>query len=253
MPPPPDIPLTETEALLIEAYNRILNEPFEDKYEDLWEDEPFDRAVEEFKVLAQEIGFIDPFQLLSRYKVESYESIRAQLKKGPPLCFRQGWESPLLGERIDPNAVIAKCEHVSGPEFSSKHRVVLLDFWASWCDPCVQAGPELSDLADEFKGRMAVVGINNESIFGETKPPKRGYLEAFLDDQRDGFRYSIYLDSAEGHAKENVYKPAGYRGIPCVVLILDGMVVYVGSPQESFRTTLEQVLRVAETEFVRED
>jgi len=49
---------------------------------------------------------------------------------------------------------------------------------------------------------MAVVGINNESIFGETKSPKREYLEAFLDDQRDGFRYSIYLDSAEGYAKE---------------------------------------------------
>ncbi|KAF9964576.1 hypothetical protein BGZ70_006248 [Mortierella alpina] len=210
MPPPPDIPLTETEALLIEAYNRILNEPFEDKYEDLWEDEPFDRAVEEFRVLAQEIG-------------------------------------------VDPNAVIAKCEHVSGPVFSSKHRVVLLDFWASWCDPCVQAGPDLSDLADEFNGRMAVVGINNESIFGETKSPKREYLEAFLDDHRDGFRYTIYLDNAEGDAKENVYKPAGYRGIPCVVLIFDGVVVYVGSPQESFRPTLEQVLRVAETEFVRED
>jgi len=51
----------------------------------------------------------------------------------------------------------------------------------------------------------------------------------------------------------DVYKRAGYRGIPCVVLILDGVVVYVGSPQESFRPTLEQVLRVAETEFVRED
>ncbi|KAF9983515.1 hypothetical protein BGZ75_005012 [Mortierella antarctica] len=192
MPPPPDIPLTETEELLIDAYNRILNEPFEDKYEDLWEDEPFDRAVEEFQVLAQEIGFIDPFQLLSRYKVES-------------------------------------------------------------CDPCVQAGPELSYLADEFEGRLAVVGINNESIFGETKPPKREYLDAFLDDHRDGFRYTIYLDSAKGHAKEIVYKPAGYRGIPCVVLILDGVVVYVGSPQESFRPTLEQVLRLAETEFARED
>ncbi|KAG0216532.1 hypothetical protein BGX28_000046 [Mortierella sp. GBA30] len=228
-------PLTETEELLIEAYTTILNEPFEDKYEDLWDDEPFDRAVEEFKVRALEIGFTDPFKLLSRYKVESYESIRAQLRKGPPLCFRMGWESPLLGQRIDPGAILSECEHISGPVFSSKSRIVVLDFWATWCDPCVQSGPELSDLADELQGRVAVIGINNESIFGDTKAPDRDLLYAFLDENKEGFRYTVYLDY-EGHAKE----------------VVDGVVIYVGSPQDSFRPTLEQAILSVE-EATREE
>ena len=73
------------------------------------------------------------------------------------------------------------------------------------CDPCVQAGPELSDLADEFEGRISVVGINNESIFGETKPGDVDQLNEFLDDHREGFRYTIYIDNDEGHAKESKF------------------------------------------------
>ncbi|KAF9117074.1 hypothetical protein BGX27_005624 [Mortierella sp. AM989] len=224
----PDSPLTEAEKLLIDAYTSILNDPFEDKYEDRWEDEPFDKAVDDFKVRAQEIGFTDPFELLSRYKVPSYEAIRTQLKKGPAPCFRPGWESPLLGVRFDIGSILAKCEHVSGPEFDSKYRVVIMDFWASWCDPCVQAGPDMSDLADEFAGRIAVVGINNESIFGATKDPDIELLQNFLNENKDGFRYTNFIDNAEGHAKES-------------------------APQDNFRPTLEQALEAVEAASAREE
>ncbi|KAF9175933.1 hypothetical protein BGX21_008669 [Mortierella sp. AD011] len=246
-------PLTHAESLLVEAYTNILNDPFEDKYEDKWEDEPFDRAIDEFKARAQEIGFSDPFQLLSRYKILSYDAIRTQLKNGPPPCFRPGWKSPFLGTKVDLTSVLAKCEHLSGPKFDSNRRIVVLDFWASWCDPCVQSGPEISKLADEFADSIAVVGINNESIFGVTKPPEVELLQEFLNENRNGFRYTIYIDNAEGYAKETVYNPTGYRGIPCAILLVDGVVRYVGPPQENLRPALEEALKVAEVTAVREE
>ncbi|KAI1319447.1 hypothetical protein EDD11_004024 [Mortierella claussenii] len=246
-------PLTETELELIQAYNTILNEPFEDKYEDKWEDEPFDRALEDFKCRVQEIGFADPFELLSRFNITSYETMREQFKRGPALCFRPGWISPLVGEVVDTSALLAKCQHVSGPKFDSSIRVVILDFWASWCDPCLQAGPELSDLADEFEGRVALVGINNENIFDATIGQNIERLQDFLEENRDGFRYTIYIDTEEGYAKQVVYNPGGYRGIPCVILLADGVVKYVGSPQENFRPTLEDVLETIEAESAREE
>jgi hypothetical protein len=128
----PSQPLTDTEKQLIDAYNTILEKPFVDKYEDRWEDEPFDRAIDLFKSRAQEIGFADPFELLSKFKIESYETVRAQHKKGPALCFRQGWKSPILGTRVDPLVIASKCEHLAGPQFTGQERIVVLDFWASW-------------------------------------------------------------------------------------------------------------------------
>jgi len=37
---------------------------------------------------------------------------------------------------------------------------LLLYFWASWCKPCRRISPQVSTLAKEYQGRIAVFGIN---------------------------------------------------------------------------------------------
>jgi thioredoxin 1 len=37
---------------------------------------------------------------------------------------------------------------------------VLLDFWASWCNPCRMIGPFIEQLAGEYSGRVKVGKVN---------------------------------------------------------------------------------------------
>jgi cytochrome c biogenesis protein CcmG/thiol:disulfide interchange protein DsbE len=45
-------------------------------------------------------------------------------------------------------------------------RVVLLDFWATWCEPCRLSFPEYQALAGRYGDRVAVVGISEDDEAG---------------------------------------------------------------------------------------
>lgn len=51
-----------------------------------------------------------------------------------------------------------KVEGVLPSDMSGK--VVVVDFWASWCAPCRASFPALSELQKEFDGKVVVLGIS---------------------------------------------------------------------------------------------
>ncbi|MBN8246884.1 MAG: TlpA family protein disulfide reductase [Verrucomicrobia bacterium] len=63
---------------------------------------------------------------------------------------------PKVGEAF-PSLADAQLEGTL-PELKGK--VVLVDFWASWCGPCRAAFPALKEIAAKYKDQVVVVGVS---------------------------------------------------------------------------------------------
>src|SRR5664279_5278179 len=49
-------------------------------------------------------------------------------------------------------------------QFQTKNRLVLVDFWASWCAPCRMMAPVLNDVASELTGSSHIGKVNIEQF-----------------------------------------------------------------------------------------
>jgi thiol-disulfide isomerase/thioredoxin len=111
--------------------------------------------------------------------------------------------------------------------FESGH-VYVLEFWATWCGPCIEAMPHLSRLARKYKNHVTIIGIDTR----EKKTTSIQKVKAFVDSM--GRKMDIYVaaeDSSFMHA--GWIEAVGERAIPVTfVLNAAGRLAWIGHPSE---------------------
>lgn len=120
---------------------------------------------------------------------------------------------------------------------STKGKVVLVDFWASWCVPCAESFPAMEELHQRYRDKGLVV----IAVSVDDKPAK---MEKFL--KKHPVTFSVVRDAAQALAAA-----ADVEGMPTSFLVdREGKVRFIHNGfhgEETKKAYIEQIESLLKT------
>lgn len=120
----------------------------------------------------------------------------------------------------------------NGAPQNTNGKVIVYDYWATWCYPCKRSMPLLEEMAQSFRDELEVIGIMG---LDEGRPDIQRWMNAHK------VTYSHGFDN-----EKKALKAVSVTAIPTVLVVSsDGVVRWQGNPlQPFFRDIVRQVIEV---------
>lgn len=139
------------------------------------------------------------------------------------------------GKLGDPAPALQIAEWVKGQpvnlaELKGK-KIAVIEFWATWCGPCRQSIPHLTELQKKFPD-VVIVGVSDEDV-----PTVRRFVER-MGEKMD-YVVAVDKDNRTGQAYMGAF---GIDGIPhAFVVDKEGRIVWHGHPMDRLDKVLEEL------------
>jgi thiol-disulfide isomerase/thioredoxin len=134
----------------------------------------------------------------------------------------------------DPAPKIDVSKWVKGEPVATfqKDHVYVVEFWATWCPPCRESIPHLTEMQKK-NPNVAFIGV---SVFER----KDGLVEPFVEKMGDKMNYRVAIDSIPAGAKpsdgamaKNWMVAAKQPGIPTAFIVNgQGTIAWIGGPMQ---------------------
>lgn len=111
-------------------------------------------------------------------------------------------------------------------------QIVVVEFWATWCPPCIKSIPHLTELQKQFKD-VRFIGVSSEEA---------DVVKKFVTKMGDKMDYSVAID-ADGKTSAGYMEAFGINGIPHAFIVdKEGRIVWHGHPMDGLDKAIEEVL-----------
>ena len=140
-----------------------------------------------------------------------------------------------IGDPAPPLQVREWIKGIPIQRFDNGH-VYVVEFWATWCKPCIASMPHLSALARQYKDRATIMGVD---IY-ENKTTPLEKVKAFVDSMGNRMDYTVVIEDSNNMVARWI-EASGERdnGIPRTFVVnAEGRLAWIGHPKD-----LDDVLR----------
>jgi thiol-disulfide isomerase/thioredoxin len=124
-----------------------------------------------------------------------------------------------------------------------KGSVNVVEFWATWCGPCKESIPHLTELAHKYQGKATFTGV---SVFEDPQAKDESYMSRvteFVKDMGAKMDYNVGADGVAGVMGKTWMEAAGQDGIPTAFVVdQKGMVAWIGHPMDGLDEAVGQII-----------
>ena len=126
------------------------------------------------------------------------------------------------------------------PQTLGNGKITVIEFWATWCGPCRQSIPHLTELAHKYKGKVNFVGV---SVWERQPADYTTKVPAFVKEFGSKMDYNVATEGNGAYMAKNWLTAAGENGIPSAFLVnKQGKISWIGHPMSGLDTAIDSAL-----------